>query len=118
MPSCGPSLGLGEQTESEQAFAAVGRPGRLQKPPPGHTLTLLHGAPSLVPPMQRRPPHAMPGEQSALVLHASASADAQVSQKQFPDAPVHGRFFSRCTVPVVAGLNPMLSTPIALGAAG
>jgi hypothetical protein len=111
-PSSGPSVGFGEHTVSMHAFGAVGWPGRLQKPL-GHCDAAVQTAPAFGPPMQRRPPHAIPAGQSALLLQGSAAAVAQVSQKQLPPFPlVHGRFFASWVVPVVAGSKAIASTPM------
>jgi len=64
-------------------FGWVARPGREHEPPPVHSLSSVHAVPATSPPMQRVPPHVTPLGQSASVLHASAAAVAQVSQKHW-----------------------------------
>lgn len=59
---------------SRHALGFVGSPGRLQRPP-GHADAAVHGAPLLVPPMQRLPPQivAPTAVQSALVKQGVAA---------------------------------------------
>jgi hypothetical protein len=76
---------------------------------------VVHPAPLFPPPRQRLPPQtAVPG-QSALLLHASAAAVAQVSQKQFCDVKPGAVHFTPLVasdvVPVVAALNAICRLP-------
>lgn len=78
---------------ADEARARLGRqPGRLHEPP-GHSLPLVHGVPTLPPPMQRRPPQIGPvgpggSGQSTLAAQGSALALLHVSQRHLlPGAP-------------------------------
>src|SRR5436853_787192 len=77
---------------SRQADGFEGSPAKPQRPP-GQALAPPpappHGPPSLVPPLQRRPPQtvAPTATQSALLLHAVAAPLLQVSQRHFVPEP-------------------------------
>jgi hypothetical protein len=77
---------------------------------------LVQGAPLLVPPMHRRPPHPVPPGQSAFELQGSAAAVAQVSQKQSkvvnPGAVHLSPAVASVVVPVVAGTKRMSRLPM------
>src|SRR6266481_4163119 len=116
-PSFGLAGSLGSGTHavgSLQAFGAVAWPGRPHAPF-GHSELVVHGAPALVPPMQRGAPQTAPFGQSAFELHGSPVAVAHVSQKQFmsvkPGAVHLTPPVASVVVPVVAGLKRISRLP-------
>src|SRR6185369_18067472 len=95
---------------SRHADGFVGSPGRPQMPPLGQAVAVEHGAPALVPPMQRRPPQ-MPAApplvgQSELSSHGVAARLLQVSQRQrSPGSPLQ---------PGLAALSVLVTGSVAL----